>query len=142
MQSLRQQEDEALSALGFSDAQLVMYATIRTGWGQLLNRDVMAGFFGNRGVLLVMTETKLSVITDFAKPNRSVEVINLAETSAWSLSAQLNYFVVAFGYHGKALRFGIQNDRQVQMDGGRTAHSLQILIENGFFAHLPRIEPS
>ena len=138
MRNLRQQESDALAHAGFSENALMLFATIRRGWGQWLHRDLTDAFFGNQGVLLIMTETELTIISRFSKPEPEIARIPLAETSDWSLTAEWNYFLLTLTYEGQVERFGIDSGQHILIDEGRTQHNLETLIENGFFGHLPK----
>mgnify|MGYP004701008149 CR=1 FL=1 len=137
MRNLMQQEADALAAADFSENALMLFATVRQGFGQWLVHDTWGMWYGNRGVLLVMTETELTIIDHLSKPTPEITRIPLNETTAWSLSAQLNYFLLTLTYQGTVQRFGIITGQDLLIDDGRTPRNLERLIQNGFFGHLP-----
>jgi hypothetical protein len=138
MRNLRQQESDALAHAGFSENTLMLFATIRRGWGQWLHHDLTDAFFGNQGVLLIMTETELTVISRFSKSESEITTIPLAQTSEWSLTAEWNYFLLTLTYQGEVQHSGIDSGQHILIDEGRTQHNLEILIQNGFFGRLPK----
>ena len=138
MRSLTEQTNDLLAHAGFSEDDLVLYTTIRKGFGQFFQGDAMQSLFGNQTVVLVFTENTLTTITPHSKREPDVMQIPLAQTSAWQLTAQLNYFVLELRYQGQTYRFGIGNAQYIVLDDGRTERNLEKLLANGFFNHLPR----
>ncbi|WP_125706780.1 hypothetical protein [Lacticaseibacillus porcinae] len=138
MRSLTEQTNDLLAHAGFTENDLVLYTTIRKGFGQWFQGDAMRSLFGNQTVLLVFTETTLTMITPRSKREPDVMQISLNQTSAWQLTAQLNYFVLELKYQGQTYRFGIDNGQYISLDDGRTQRNLKKLLANGFCNHLPR----